>query len=77
MEFATLELECLASLDQLHHGVLLWGHAKHPLVMLWERESYQTPSKRNDEDLYEPIWFHAQKVNHGSQFLNKTSNRAL
>ena len=23
--------------------------------------------------LYEPIWFHAQKVNHGSHFLNKTS----
>ena len=27
--------------------------------------------------LYEPIWFYARKVNHGSYFLNKTSYGAI
>jgi hypothetical protein len=40
-------------------------------------ESYRVPSERNNEDLYEPNWFHARKVNHVSHFLNKTSNGAL
>jgi hypothetical protein len=33
-------------------------------------------SERNNEDLYEPIWFHVRKVNHGSYFLNKTRDEA-
>ena len=34
-------------------------------------ESHQASSARNDTNIYEPIWFHARKVNHGSYFLNK------
>jgi hypothetical protein len=38
------------------------------------QESYRASSKRNNEDLYEPIWFHAREVNHRSHFLNNTSD---
>jgi hypothetical protein len=34
MEFATLELGCLADSCQLLLGVLLWSHAKHALNLL-------------------------------------------
>jgi hypothetical protein len=44
-------------------------------VKLWE--SYRASFERNDEDLYEPIWFHARKVNHGSYILIKTSDGAV
>jgi hypothetical protein len=30
--------------------------------------------ERNKKDPYEPIWFHARKVNHGSHFLHKISD---
>jgi hypothetical protein len=33
--------------------------------------------ERNNENLYEPIWFHVWKVNYGSNFLNKTSNEVV
>ena len=33
------------------------------------RESYRASLESNNAGLYEPIWFHAQKVNHGSLFL--------
>jgi hypothetical protein len=32
-------------------------------------QSYWALSARNNEDLYESIWIHAQKVNRGSYFL--------
>jgi hypothetical protein len=54
-----------------YHGTKLMSHYE---VM---RESYQAMFKRNNTDLYEPIWFHARKVNHGSHFLNNTSNGTL
>jgi hypothetical protein len=38
------------------------------------RESYRASSERNKEDLFEPIWFHDQKVNHGSYFLRGCLN---
>ena len=34
-------------------------------------ESYRASLESNNAGLYEPIWFHARKVNHGSHFLNK------
>jgi hypothetical protein len=37
------------------------------------RKSYRASSKRNNEDISEPIWFHVWKINHGSHLLNKTS----
>jgi hypothetical protein len=33
--------------------------------------------RKVSDDLYKPIWFHARKVNHGSHFLNKISDRAI
>ena len=44
-------------------------------MKLWE--SYRSSLESNNAGLYEPIWFHAWKVNHGSYFLNKTSYRAV
>ena len=35
--------------------------------------SYRASLESNNVGLYEPIWFYALKVNHGSHFLNKTS----
>jgi hypothetical protein len=54
-------------------------------------ENYRALSERNNEDLFEPIWFlfepiwflfepiwfHARKINHGSHFLNKRSDGAV
>ena len=40
-------------------------------------ERYRASLKSNNAGLYEPIWFHARKVNHGSYFLNKTSYGAV
>jgi hypothetical protein len=34
-------------------------------------ESYRASSKRSNKDLYEPIWFQAQKVNCRSHFLTR------
>ena len=40
-------------------------------------ESYRALTARNDTGIYEPIRFHARKVNHRSNFLNKTSYGAV
>ena len=40
-------------------------------------ESYRALLESNNAGLYEPIWFHAQKVNHGSHFLNNISYGAV
>ena len=40
-------------------------------------ESYRASLESNNAGLYEPIWFHAWKVNHGSHFLNKTNYGAV
>jgi hypothetical protein len=51
-----------------------WIKLSHTMK-LWE--THRALSERNNEDLYEPIWFHAQEVNHGSHFLNKTSDEVV
>jgi hypothetical protein len=45
--------------------------------MLWGYWSYRASSERNNEDLYEPIWFHARKVNRGSHFINRIWEEAV
>ena len=41
------------------------------------RESYRASLESNNAGFYEPIWFHARKVNDGSHFLNKTNYGAV
>jgi hypothetical protein len=48
-----------------YRGIKLMIH----IMKLWE--SYRASSKRNNEDLFESIWFSCLKVNHESHFLNK------
>ena len=45
-------------------------------MKLWKRV-IEHRLRANNAGLYEPIWFHARKVNHGSHFLNKTSYGAV
>ena len=52
-------------------GIKLMSHT----MKLWE--SYRASLESSNVGLYEPIWFHARKVNHGSHFLNKTSYGAV
>ena len=40
-------------------------------------KSYRASLESNNAGLYELIWFHVQKVNHGRHFLNKTSYGAV
>ena len=54
-----------------YRGIKLMSHT----MKLWE--SYRASLESNNAGLYEPIWFHARKVNHGSHFLNKTSYGAV
>ena len=49
-----------------YRGIKLMSHT----MKLWE--SYRASLESNNAGLYEPIWFHARKVNHGSHFFNKT-----
>ena len=49
-----------------YRGIKLMSHT----MKLWERVMEH---ENNNVGLYEPIWFHARNVNHGSHFLNKTS----
>ena len=47
-------------------GIKLISHT----MKLWE--SHRAAPARNDADINKPIWFHARKVNHRSNLLNKT-----
>ena len=40
-------------------------------------ESYRASLESKNAGLYELIWFHVRKVNHGSHLLNKTSYGAV
>jgi hypothetical protein len=40
-------------------------------------ESHRARPARSDAHIYEPIWFHAWKVNHISNLPNKTSYGAV
>ena len=40
-------------------------------------ESHRAAPTRNDADINKPIWFHARKVNHRSNLLNKTGYGAV
>jgi hypothetical protein len=40
-------------------------------------ERYRALSEKNNENLYESIYFYAQKVNHRSHFLNKISDETV
>ena len=44
-------------------------------IKLWE--SHRAAPARNDADINKSIWFHARKVNHRNNLLNKTSYGAV
>ena len=54
-----------------YRGIKLMSHT----MKLWE--SHRAAPARNDADINKPIWFHAWKVNHRSNLLNKTSYGAI
>ena len=54
-----------------YRGIKLMSHT----IKLFE--SYRASTVRNDTGIYEPIWFHALKVNHRGNFLNKTTYGAV
>ena len=54
-----------------YRGIKLMSHT----MKLWE--SYRASTARNDAGIYKPIRFHARKVNHRSNFSNKTSYGAV
>jgi hypothetical protein len=72
MNFLGLELrqfEIRQIFEVVHHGIKLINHTIKAMG-----DSCPASFSWNNEDHYEPIWFHAQKVNYESHFLNKTSD---
>ena len=51
-----------------YRGIKLMSHTMKAMG-----ESHRAAPARNDADINKPIWFHARKINHRSNLLNKTS----